>query len=572
MDPVQEIKEKIDIVEFIKEYIPIQPAGKNFKALCPFHKEKTPSFMISPERQTWRCFGSCSEGGDVFSFVMKYESVEFYEALRMLAEKTGIELRHSGQAGQREFGVLYDIVAASKDFFVQQFSQNKEVGEYCSERGLKKETVETFELGFALKDVDALMVHLVNAGYDAADIERSGMVFKTQRGTYMDRFRGRLMFPLYNTFGKVIGFSGRIMPQYDDEKIAKYINSPETPIYNKSKVLYGFHLSKQYIKEKREAVLVEGNMDVIMLWQDGVQNAVAISGTALTTYHIKHIQKVADSVIFFFDNDEAGHAAAEKAIDMAGPLDMEVQLLLSDDEKDPADIVLKHPGTIKHRVESETVSAFDFYAQRYLKDISGPKYKTNLRAVLQKVALLYSPLERNRWIKGISKKTGVGENALIQELELLQQAKKPTKQQTQPEQSSKKSPEETLQTRAEKLAFKILVWASSSPKTNELLKEYQIYFPPRFEDVVSAIISGTKNSKTEEAIEYFAMKHSLNPLDPEHLNSELSFLLSELKKEYFKQRRDQLKKQIQELEQKGDQDALKSVLHEFDEIVKLINT
>lgn len=219
--PIQEIKDRLDIVEFIRSYIPLLPAGKNFKAICPFHKEKTPSFMVSPERQTWHCFGACSEGGDIFKFLMKYENLEFYEALKVLAEKAGVELKKISPAEHKQFGVLYEINESAKVFFQKELERSSEAKNYLKGRGLKDETIKEFELGFSSAGFDNLNHYLIKSGYDIKDIERAGLNYKTKQGSYVDRFRNRIMFPIYNHFGKVVGFSGRILPAFAEASAGK---------------------------------------------------------------------------------------------------------------------------------------------------------------------------------------------------------------------------------------------------------------------------------------------------------------------------------------------------------------
>ena len=431
--PVQEIKDRLDIVEFIRSYVQLLPAGKNFRACCPFHKEKTPSFMVSPDRQTWHCFGACAEGGDIFKFVMKHDNLEFYEALNFLAEKAGVELRKFSPADQRQFGVLYDINDSAKKFFQKQLEFSEEAQDYLISRGLKKvypvgnslpfgETIEEFEIGFAPQGFDNLTVHLINSGHSVADIERAGLNFKSERGGYIDRFRGRIMFPIYNHFGKTIGFSARILPQYDNGETGKYINSPETAIFNKSKVLYGFHKSKNFIKEKKEAVLVEGQMDFLMAWQDGMKNVAATSGTALTPDHLAVLRRLTDKVIFCFDNDEAGLKAAERSIDLAQNRDFSVRLLILEDYKDPADAVKHKPGILE-KLAQKAKPAMEFYFDRYLQsaDKRGniSDFKNNIRIVLAKIKNLASPIERQHWLHELALKTRVKEETLSEEMEQI---------------------------------------------------------------------------------------------------------------------------------------------------------
>lgn len=271
------IKSRLDVVQLLRGYLTLTPAGRNFKGLCPFHKEKSPSFMVSPERQSWHCFG-CGLGGDIFTFVMKYENIEFGEALRMLAEEAGVELRHENPAEYRYTGLLYDLNESAKQFFKRALAAAGIAKEYLKSRGLTQETIETFELGWAPNEPEALSMQLLNAGSSPQDIVQAGLSIKTERGLMLDRFRGRIMFPIHNHTGKVVGFTGRILPQLDRGDTGKYVNSPETPIFQKSKLLYGFWKSKDAIREAKKAVLVEGQMDFLMSWQSGVKSIVASWG------------------------------------------------------------------------------------------------------------------------------------------------------------------------------------------------------------------------------------------------------------------------------------------------------
>ena len=414
--PIQEIKDRLDIADFIRSYITLLPAGKNFKAVCPFHKEKTPSFIVSPDRQTWHCFGSCSEGGDIIKFLMKYENLEFYEALKILAEKAGIELKKTNPLEHRQFGILYDINEVAKNFFAGQLESESsaEAMKYLLDRGLKKETIEEFELGFSNNDFDPLTRHLIKAGFAIQDIERAGLNFKNDRGSYVDRFRGRIIFPIYNHFGKVVAFTGRVLPKYERPEFGKYVNSPETMIFSKSKVLYGFHKSKEHIRALKSAVLVEGQMDFLMAYQDGVKNIVASSGTALTESHLKSLSRIAEQLVFCFDSDEAGFNAAERAIDLAAANDFAAKILTLKGYKDPAEAVQKSPGKFSELV-ADAKHAMEFYFSRYMgenEDIGG--LKKNLRVILGKIKNLVSPIERSHWLKELSLLAKIEERVLAE--------------------------------------------------------------------------------------------------------------------------------------------------------------
>lgn len=423
-DTVQQIKERLDVAGFIRTYVQLSPAGKNLKGLCPFHKEKTPSFIVSPDRQIWHCFG-CSAGGDLIGFVMRYENVEFFEALKILAEKAGIDIGRVGTQDQRHINLLYEINRAAKEFFRQQLilSSSKGVIDYLKSRGLKPETIEEFEIGFAPDQPDALSRYLMGAGYNVSAIEKAGLIIKTERGTYRDRFRNRIMFPLANQFGKIVGFTGRIMPGYESENIGKYVNSPETPIFNKSKILYGLDKSKNFIRENRTAVLVEGQMDFLMSWQDGIKNLAATSGTALTLEHLKSLKRIADHLILSFDQDEAGQMATERTIDLAGSADLSAKVLLVPPDlkiKDPADIALAHPGILKTLAE-KAQPAMEYYFERYKigRELPVAELKKNARIVLAKIKSLYSAVERAHWLKQLAGLTGIGETHLSEEMENL---------------------------------------------------------------------------------------------------------------------------------------------------------
>ena len=417
----EEIKSKLDIVDVLKNYLELKPAGKNFKAICPFHREKTPSFMVSPERQSWHCFG-CNIGGDIFTFLMKYENIEFFEALKILAEKAGIELKKINPAGEKQFGVLYDINEEAKFFFHHHLGESELFKNYLKNRGLKEETITEFELGASPSGWDELLVHLVNKNFDPQDILRAGLIVKSEgRGTYFDRFRHRLMFPILNATGKVVGFSGRILPEFEaEEKMGKYVNSPETPIFLKHKLLYGFDKSKAFIRESKQAVLVEGQMDLLMSWQEGVKNVVASSGTAFTEDHIKSLSRLVDEIVINFDSDEAGFAAGERAIDLIHKTDIAVKVLSLEGVKDPAELAVKFPGKLKNLI-AEAIPAMEFFFRRYLSlaKESVKELKKSVRLALSKIKIMPSAVERNFWLKELSKKTGVPENTLLEEMSSL---------------------------------------------------------------------------------------------------------------------------------------------------------
>lgn len=586
--PIQEIKERLDIVDFIKSYITLLPAGKNFKAICPFHKEKTPSFIVSPDRQTWHCFGACQEGGDIFKFLMKHDNLEFYEALKVLAERAGVELKRSSPAEYKQFGVLFDINSIAKDFFKKELERHPDISAYAKERGLTKETIDGFELGLAPAGIDRLTMDLINIGFSIKDIERAGLAFKTERGGYMDRFRGRLMFPIYNSFGKVVGFSGRVLPQYEpkDSTMGKYINSPETPIFNKSRIFYGLHKTKANIKEQNAAVLVEGQMDFLMLYQDGVKNAVATSGTALTYEHLKNIRRLTDQLILFFDNDEAGQKAAERSIDLAGANDFNVKLLTLKDYKDPAEAVKAKPGMITAMM-SEAIPAMQFYFERYLtgksklqssnSKIDIAALKKNLRMVLGKIKNLASPVERAHWIKELADRTAMNEKALTEEMEQVRGQRSDAGNQALLTETNAgiRNQKPDIRSRRDLVAERLLSLVFVREDLKIAIEDYLQYLP---EDYILVLDYLTKKSidsgqavdqeKMNEVVNLISLRSSfeIEVLGEDRIEEEFRDLIKQIQYEFYKEKRNRLQLLIKELEKKGDDEKMKDLLTEFNEV------
>ncbi len=332
---IEEIKNKVDIVDVISGYVQLKKRGKNYIGLCPFHSEKTPSFTVSQEKNIFHCFG-CGEGGNVFDFIMKTEKIEFIEALKILGDKAGIPIELSGysQKNKGERNRLYLINQAACKFFEDNLDQN--IIDYFEKRGINKESIGNFKIGYAKEGWNNLFNHLVGKGFDPVDIEKSGLIIKKDQGKdYFDRFRKRIMFPIIDKRKRVLGFSGRA----DGDFEPKYLNSPDSSIFHKGEVVFGFNLAEDSIKKKKYAILVEGNVDVMMCHQHGFANAVAALGTAFTLAQGKLLKRLVGTVVIAFDADNAGIIATERArlqLKQAG-IDIRVVDLL--DKKDPADFL-----------------------------------------------------------------------------------------------------------------------------------------------------------------------------------------------------------------------------------------
>ena len=416
---LQDIKDRLNVTDIISGYIPIRKAGVNFKAPCPFHNEKTPSLIISPQKQIWHCFG-CGEGGDIFGFVMKYENLDFKETLKLLASKAGITLpqykaQDKGVADEKELLLRINNFAARYYHEVLITSTaGKQALEYLKNRGLSNGTIKQWQIGFAPEDFHFLEKALVKKNVALNDLVKAGVSAKNERGQIYDRFRGRITFPIFNYFGDVVGFTARIL--IDDTKSAKYINSPETIIYNKSKTLFGLNFAKEAIRKKDEMVIVEGQMDCISLHQAGFNNVIASSGTAYneSAVDFTSARRLSKNVKLCFDSDSAGQMALKKTGEMLLRQGFRVKVVSLGAAKDPDELVRKGPGLWEKAV-LEAVWFLDYYI-----DLAGKKFPAG--SVEQKLYLneqvvpflgyIGDALEQDHYIHKIVTGFGVFERTL----------------------------------------------------------------------------------------------------------------------------------------------------------------
>ncbi len=553
------IKEKLDVVEFLKGYVTLQQAGRNWKGLCPFHKEKTASFMVSPERQSWHCFG-CNTGGDVFAFLMRYENVEFGEALKILAEKAGVELRRLNPAEYKYTGLLYDLQNAAKEFFIEELKSAGRTRAYLAERGLQQGTIEEFEIGWASNEPERLTMHLLHKGYAPDDLLRAGLSFKTERGMTRDRFRGRIMFPIHNHFGKIVGFTGRILPELDTGEMGKYINSPETPIFAKSKLLYGFWKSKQGIRDAGKAFLVEGQMDFLMSWQSGIRCAVATSGTALTADHLRVLRRAAEELIVSFDSDEAGLEAGERAIDLAEANDFQVKVVTFRGAKDPAEVAAKDPVALLRGI-AEATPAPAFYFERYLPP--GTQFRPdrsflkNLRAVLAKLKHIASPVAQSFWMKQLAERTGIEESALREEAAKLGDGAAPRDRAAVPE----TAPQRNF-SRWELLSQRLLSIALVKNDMG-IVYDHVVHLSPECQQVFEVIKGGGRRMDDpllDELMNFVVLRAESAELP------EIEEVKSHLVREYYRERRRELSAVVRDAEIRGDEKKVSEALRELGQL------
>lgn len=423
LSSVEEIKSKLDIVEFIAGYIKLEKSGSNFRAVCPFHKEKTPSFFVTPSRQIWHCFGGCNEGGDIFKFLMKLDGLDFPQALRILAERAGVTLQNENIVQKSERDRIYAIHDAAVKFYSNVRRETPAVDAYLKDRGLTSETINEFHIGYAPDDWRVLFTHLKNEGFKEQEIEKAGLIVKKQdskvsHNNYYDRFRNRVMFPLADLQGKVVGFSGRVFGAYTNPEIqgGKYVNSPETPVYQKSLMLYGLDRAKAHIKEAGQCVVVEGQMDLIMSYQAGVRNVVATSGTALTQGHLKILKRYTEHLVFAFDADSAGVAATKKGVDLALGEGFTVHAIVLD-QKDPADLVKEGGNKAWEEKVKTAIPIIDYYFATAFKRfpvISLEAKKTIARELLPEIRKITNKVEQDHYLNELSAKLMV-HYAMLQE-------------------------------------------------------------------------------------------------------------------------------------------------------------
>lgn len=337
---IDEIREKADIVNIISDYVPIRKRGKNYLGLCPFHSERTPSFTVSQEKQLFHCFG-CGEGGNVFSFLMKIENIPFVESAKILADKLGISFSISDKYNQQKDGIndeLNKILEIASKYFCDSLRKSEIAMEYAKKRGLSDKCIEFFKIGFAPDSWNGLLNHLISKGFIPKAIEKAGLIIEREgMHSYYDRFRNRLMFPIFDAKGRIIAFGARTL----DSSTPKYLNSPDSPVYNKSNILYGLNFSKDFIKSKNQVVIVEGFMDFIACFSFGIQNAAAAAGVALTENHAKILKRYTNNFVLVFDKDIAGEKASDRSIDMLKNLDINVRIADLSSGKDPDEIIRK---------------------------------------------------------------------------------------------------------------------------------------------------------------------------------------------------------------------------------------
>jgi len=507
MSVIDEVKERTDIVEVISSYIQLNKSGRNYKALCPFHSEKTPSFVVFPDSQRWHCFGACSEGGDVFSFVMKQERWDFRTALEELARQAGVELRPPTPAQKKaaeEADHLREILATAARYYhhiLRHAPEAQGARAYVGRRELSDETVEAFLLGYSLPGWDRTRAYMTEQGYTVEDLLKAGLVVERDNGGTYDRFRERLMIPIRDARGRVIGFGARTL---DPEGVPKYLNSPKTALFDKSATLFGLDLARRSIRREDRVVIVEGYMDVMQAHQAGFENIVAQMGTALTEPQLRQLQRYTKRMTLALDPDAAGVQATLRGVEVArdtlkkewepifdprglvgyeARLEAEIRILRLPSGQDPDDLIRRDTQLWATLLE-ETVSVVDFYLDILMEDTDLEDTKVKARIVdklLPVLRAVANPVERQDYVQKIARMLRVDERAVLARLKSSGSSGRKTKRRYRNDQGQKtnrsNARETNPNTRLEHHCLAMLLQRPSLlSKTNQALQEREL--PP----------------------------------------------------------------------------------------------
>jgi DNA primase len=424
-EDVQKIKDRLSIVDVVGQYVKLKKAGRNYNGLCPFHKERTPSFMVSPERGTYMCFG-CGENGDIFSFVEKLEGIDFTAALKQLAEKAGVKLERQYvpnpehvEKGER----LHAVCEEATKFFEKKLSEMPDVKMYLHSRGVEQETISMWRLGYAPAHWSDLCAQLTAQGFTKEEIADAGLAIRSEKkpGEIYDRFRGRIMFPIFDSSGQVIGFSGRFFEKVEgskeDAEPAKYVNSPETALFKKSRVLYGFDKAKNFMRKLDCILLVEGQFDLILSHQSGLHFTVALSGTALTQEHLSLLGRLSKRLVLALDADQAGVRAGLKSARMALQAGFDVKVPTFPQGKDPADVAKENPELLKAAIRTSK-TAVEFFLDVLRQDARDERaYKKLVETnVIPLIAAIESKIDQAHFVSLVAQRLGVPEAAVAAEV------------------------------------------------------------------------------------------------------------------------------------------------------------
>ena len=572
MNPYQSFKERVrrevSIDSYINRFVPLRRMGRNLVGICPFHNEKTPSFNVNSEGGFYHCFG-CKASGDLFRFVMDYQKVDFLKSLEILSDYSGIPLverTKEEEESDRKKEALYQISQKALEYF--QRNLNTSAGEvalkYLESRGMYSEDLKVFKIGFGLPGFGNLRQDLFKTEAEVKLGEQLGLLKRQdQNRDPYDFFRSRIMFPVIDTKARVIAFSGRILGESEE---AKYINSPQTILYDKSRILYGFDKAKAEIRKKDTCVLVEGQMDVLMSHQAGVLNVAAISGIGLTVYHLDLIGRLADNLIVSFDSDEAGLVAAGRGIDLALGKGFEVKVVVLPFGKDPADVASKDYSAWKKAVE-ESRHIIDFYLQTLSEKIKEPRELKNKveKIILPYVSLIESEIGKSHWIKEISKRLDIREESIweqMKKIKLKEFSASETSDAGHFDVGNLKPRRLLLEERILSIAF----WKND---VNIIPADKHFLFSPKQLDLLKKPeTSNDSKNENKRCREKLSLEGELAYFGTEEdrLPKEIKILLTELEEEVLREERFAIMNEIKILEAKGEEEIINEKICKLNEL------
>lgn len=561
---IEEIKQRLDIAEVVGFYLKLQKAGSNLRGLCPFHSEKKPSFFVSPKLQIFKCFG-CGVSGDIFKFVMLIEGVEFGDALRILAPKAGVELMRFDSETQTARKRVYEICELATRFFEKQLSSHmgEMVRKYLAKRKIGDDSIRKWRIGWSPDTKNALLNFLCSRGYKSEEIKNAGLAFQRENGEYIDFFRGRIIFPIFDLNSNPIGFSGRVFGK-DEEP--KYINSPSTILYDKGRILYGLNFARNEIRKKDFAILVEGYTDVILAHQEGYENTISLSGTSLTQPQLEILKRYSPNLYLCFDADFAGDIAIKRSIDLGRLSGFEIKICALPEEKDPADILSENPSQFQEIIEG-AVPIVEFYFQKALSRFDKNSLegkKQIVQVLLPEIKRIQNEVEKGYWLSQLSKELDVKEEDLRAQLEKTRiEEEELGLEREEPMVPIAKSKKEILEER-------LLTLILRAPQHISLIDHERIEFlSDHLKEIITALMEGRGEivrGLEDYAKELFlsaSIKAENEQINEELIISEIQFCLKQLNAIFIKEKLAQISALIKEAEQENDLAGLERLSKEF---------
>lgn len=573
LSPAEQIKERLSIVEVVSSYVKLHKAGKNYKGISPFSNEKTPSFFVSPERDMYYCF-STNQGGDIFTFVEKVEGLDFSGSLKLLADRAGIALRQESKEVRDKRGRLYDVLEAATAYYETQLQKHPEVSEYLLGRGIHPKTITHFRIGYALPEWRSLYEDLLKKGFTEGELRDAGLIKAPEQASgqekrHYDRFRGRIMFPILDSAGRVVAFSGRIV--VDDGKSAKYINSPETTLYNKSKLLYAYSLAKGGIKKFNFSILVEGQMDVVLSHQAGYPNTVGVSGTALTADQLALLNRLSKNVVMAFDADRAGVASAGKGAELALSMGMDVKVVRLPQGQDPADVIHEDPLLWKKAVK-ESAHIVEFYLSLLRESVKDERsFKLRVQEkVLPFIARIKNAIDQNHFIHLVAGHLNVTEEVIAEEVRKVPLTSETpfhsneSGDQVSPKEAVVSEPNDSV---AERIAH-IILWQRSVAEPLIDTKEVS----SRFEEILGKDRVGEFLEMPTEREHEHAFKTELLYENDTGLAEDVATLLQTLEYRVVKQKFEETLQALRIAEREGNAEETERLLMQSKDIADTLRT